>query len=188
MKRIDIMVDIETLGTKSDATITQISAVAFDIQTGEHISKFNVIADIEKNEKPLRVDGGTLKWWLKTNHDLLKDLLLSGTHSSEDILREFHTWISDFGKDNVYLWGNGILFDSKLIEHQMESIGLRYPIFYKNDRDVRTIVDLAGRKLGISESELKIRYKDSKLIEHNAYDDVVYQINLVVGCYNLLTN
>jgi hypothetical protein len=65
--RLDIMTDIETLGTKQDATIFQISAVAFDIMTGEHISTFNQIADIEKNAI-VRVDGSTIKWWLNTNN------------------------------------------------------------------------------------------------------------------------
>lgn len=185
--RVDIMVDIETLGTGADATIIQISAIAFDIITGEHLSVFNEIADIEKNMK-LNVDGSTLKWWLNTDKELLTELLNSGEHSSETVLAHFIGWIKSQSKDpkNIYLWGNGILFDNKLIEHQAEKMDWGYPIFYKNDRDVRTIVDLAGRKLGISEKELKERYKDDSLVEHNAIDDVIYQINLVVGCYNEL--
>lgn len=46
-KRYDVMVDIETLGTGVNATIFQISAVLFDITTGERFSEFNKIADIE---------------------------------------------------------------------------------------------------------------------------------------------
>lgn len=187
MSRVDIMVDIETLGKGADATITQISAIAFDVLTGEHLSVFNEIADIEKNDK-LNVDGSTLKWWLNTNKELLTELLNSGKYSSETVLARFNDWIlaqSDDPKD-IYLWGNGILFDNRIIQNQLEKIGVGYPIFYKNDRDVRTIVDLAGRKLGISEKDLKERYKDYTLVEHNAIDDVKYQIKLVVGCYNTL--
>jgi len=187
--RVDIMVDIETLGKESDSTITQVSAIAFDILTGDYIDIFNMIADIEKNSEPINVDGSTLKWWMNTNHDLLKELLLSGDKSSEQILREFQRWIKSFygnNSKNVYLWGNGILFDNKMIKHQMESLNISYPIFYRNDRDVRTIIDLAGNKLGITEGELKDMYKDNSLVEHNALDDVKYQIKLVVGCYNEL--
>lgn len=188
--RLDIMTDIETLGTNSDSTIIQISAIAFDINTGKHILSFNQIADIELNERPIKVTGGTIKWWLKTNQDLFTSLVTSGIHSSEQVLRSFHKWLWDIQNQlgDVYLWGNGILFDNKMIQHQLESIGLNYPIYYKNDRDVRTIVELASKKMGISEGELKDKFKDESLIEHNALDDVKYQINLVVECHKVLVS
>lgn len=186
--RKDIMVDIETLGTGSDSTIFQIAAVAFDIKTGEHFSKFNRIADIAENDF-LDVDGSTLKWWLNTDKELLTKLLNDGFGSSEALLTNFHDWLTSLKvavMDELYLWGNGILFDNKMIQHQFESIGLEYPIYYKNDRDVRTIVELASQKLGITEAELKEKYLDDSLVEHDAIDDCMYQISLVVGCYNEL--
>lgn len=187
--RVDIMVDIETLGKKSDSTIIQISAIAFDISTGSTIYEFNKIADITKNKK-MNVDGSTIKWWLNTNKELLTELVNDGELSSEELLSEFYDFLTHIiarnEKENVYLWGNGILFDNKMIQHQLESIGYEYPIYYRNDRDVRTIVDLASAKLGVTEKELKERFEDDSLVAHNAFDDVKYQINLVVGCYKEL--
>lgn len=189
--RIDIMTDIETLGTNSDSTIIQISAIAFNIETGEHLRSFNQIADISQNDF-MNVDGTTIKWWMNTNKELLQELLNNGKYSSDEILKNFNNWITDiqyeYGQKEVYLWGNGILFDNKMIQHQLDSLCIKYPIFYKNDRDVRTIVDLASRKLGITEKELKDKFNDDNLVAHNALDDVKYQINLVVGCYNTLIN
>jgi hypothetical protein len=188
-KRIDIMVDIETLGTGSNATIFQIAAMAFDINTGKVLSKFNKIADIGKNDT-MNVDGSTIKWWLNTDKELLTNLLNQGEGSSEELLRCFAQWLGaekfDFG--NLYLWGNGILFDNKMLQEQMNALdGCHYPVEYKNDRDVRTIVDLAAAKFGITEKELKERYQDDSLKEHDAYDDVIYQISLVTECYKVLT-
>lgn len=184
--RTDIMVDIETLGNQTGSTIFQIAAVAFDIKTGKTIATFNKIADIEKNMF-VHVTGSTIKWWLNTNKELLTDLLNKGKGSSEELLGDFHKWLtSDNLQGDIYLWGNGILFDNKMIQYQFEEEGLNYPIFYRNDRDVRTIVDLAGAKLGLTERELKEKYRDSSLVEHDAFDDVKYQIQLVVGCYNEL--
>jgi hypothetical protein len=187
-KRVDIMVDIETLGTSSNSTIFQISAIAFDIETGIYYSTFNEIADISKNSS-LSVDGRTLKWWLNTDKELLTDLLNKGNMSSKELLTEFHKWLVSQNDDlkNIYLWGNGILFDNLMIQEQLITNGLKYPIFYRNDRDVRTIVDLAGNKLGITEKELKDRFNDVNLVKHDAFDDVKFQINLVVSCYNLIT-
>lgn len=192
--RVDVMTDIETLGHKTDSTIFQIAAIAFDIETGEHLAKFNRIADIE-NEDTLSVTGSTLKWWLRTNKELLHDLLEKGEGTPEGLLQEFHDWLMYLKQEedgfedihDLYLWGNGILFDNKMIQHQLEDMCLDYPINYKNDRDVRTIVDLASKKLGITEKELKAKFNDDNLVEHDAFDDVVYQINLVVECYKVLT-
>lgn len=184
-KRVDVMVDIETLGKQADSTIFQIAAIAFDIETGEHLAKFNQIANIE-DESFLRVDGSTLKWWLNTNKELLAELLNKGNVTPDELLENFLKWLTFISDDtkNLHLWGNGILFDNKMIQQQLGEDD--YPIYYKNDRDVRTIVDLAGKKLGISEKELKDKYLDESLVAHDAYDDVRYQINLVVGCYGEL--
>ena len=186
--RVDVMVDIETLGKSADSTVFQISGVAFDILTGDVISKFNKIADIEKNEE-MNTSGATIKWWLNTNKELLAKLLNEGEGSSEELLENFHSWITGLGKaEDVYLWGNGILFDNRIIQHQLNKSGLGYPVYYKNDRDVRTILDLASAKTGLTEKEIRQEYMNDKYVAHDAIDDVMYQIDLVVGCYKKLIN
>lgn len=194
MTRADIMVDIETLGNKADSTIIQLSAVAFDVTTGEVLpdKTFNAVADIDKNTNGVHVTGNTIKWWLNTNADLFKELLTTGKDSSEDIVANFYWWIralqEEHGEKNVYLWGNGILFDNKMIQHQMESIDLDYPIFYRNDRDVRTILESATTKLDVEEREFKksIQDKMEEFTAHNALDDCMFQIKLVSICWNAL--
>ena len=190
MKRIDVMTDIETLGRGENATIFQISAIAFDIKTGEHINKFNMIADIEKNSF-LNVTGSTLKWWLNTDKELLTKLLNMGTCSSEEIIQEFHLWLTSLSDDmkNVFLWGNGILFDNKMLQYQMENFHIGYPIFYRNDRDMRTLVEVASHKVGIAtEKEFRDKYKNPDLVAHDAYDDVIGQIDILTKCYGILIN
>lgn len=186
--RIDVMTDIETLGRGVDATIIQISAIAFNIKTGEYYNTFNLIADIEKN-KSLKVSGGTLKWWLNTDKELLTTIINNGSCSSEEMILQFHNWLTALSEDmqNVFLWGNGILFDNKMIQHQMQTQGLDYPIFYRNDRDMRTLVEIASHKVGIkTEKEFRNKYKNTNLIEHDAFDDVKGQIDILVKCYNIL--
>jgi len=189
LSRVDVMVDIETLGTGADSTIFQIAAMAFDIRTGKPLSFFDEVADIEKNSRPLKVDGSTLKWWLNTDKELLTDLLNKGDMSSEELLHSFYVWLNNLTEDikDVYLWGNGIIFDNKMIQHQLIELGLDYPIHYKNDRDVRTLLELASIKTGLSEREIKDRFEDEDLREHNAMDDVIYHINLAIYCFRVLT-
>ena len=183
--RIDIMVDIETLGSEVNSTIFQISAIAFDIQTGEQITSFNKIADISKNESyDMSVTGSTLKWWLNTDKELLSTLLNAGEGTSTELLENFTKWLVGLSTvGEIYLWGNGILFDNNLLKHQL---GDEYPIFYRNDRDVRTIADLACTKLNLSPSELRERYYDPSLKPHDALSDVTNQVTMVVACYKEL--
>lgn len=184
--RIDVMVDLETLGNKATSTIFQISASGFDIATGLSINSFNGISDISKNDK-MNVTGDTIKWWLDTDAELLKTLLNKGEGSSDMLLIEFFKWLNAMTKDNdVYLWGNGILFDNNLLRTQFEALGMSYPIHFRNDRDVRTIVELAALKTGKTVKELQAEYNDPSLTAHNAMDDVYYQIALVSGCYGII--
>jgi len=185
-QRLDIMVDIETLGTNSDSTIIQISSIGFDIITGKELYFFDECANITKN-KDMRVTGATIEWWLKTNPTLLLDIINRQDQDSPTIIKKFYDWIKYLQKNfATYLWGNGIAFDNVMIKTQIEMIGLRYPISYRNDRDVRTIIDLVGAKLGLSEKDLKDKYNDDTLVKHDGFDDCKYQIRLVSGCYNEL--
>lgn len=191
--RVDIMTDIETLGTQSDSQIIQIAACAFDIETGEIVDTFNKCVNINFDDH-INVTGNTLSWWLNTNSELLNKILTKGkeeNESIESVLKAFcrfiNQWQYEGSETQVYLWGNGILFDNKMIQTQMNNYGLKYPIFYRNDRDMRTLVDLASKKLDITEKELKDIFNDDTLIQHDAFDDVRYQINLTVKCYELLT-
>lgn len=188
--RIDVMVDLETLGTGPDSTIFQIAAIAFDIRTGKHLASFNKIADISKNVSyEMNVSGDTLKWWLNTDKELLARLLNDGEGSSSELIVEFHTWLTGVSTiGEIHLWGNGILFDNNLIRTQMESQGLKYPVKYNKDRDVRTIVDLLCAKLGMSEKELREKHYDSTLSAHDALNDVINQIKALVVSYNELTS
>lgn len=194
MKRIDIMVDLETLGTDVDSPIFQIGAVAFDIKTGKEISTFNKIADI--GSESLLIEGSTLKWWLKTDANLFNKLInwQSSNMDTEDLLNAFDTWISYeingifyeingiyLTKPEVTLWGNGIGFDNVMLKNQMNN----YPIKYNKDRDVRTIVDLTATKLGITEKELKDKIPKIGDV-HNALDDAKWQVELVHFCYKTL--
>lgn len=185
--RTDIMLDIETLGTKTGATIFQIAAASFDITTGRIKDTINLTGDISKYET-LSVDGSTLKWWLDTDADLLKTLLSEGTLSERALVSDLLTWLASQSSDSkdVYLWGNGILFDNVKISDLCDKQGVPYPIFYRNDRDVRTILELASLKSRQTEKELRASVTAENERKHDAFDDVMFQIRLVRKCYEIL--
>ena len=189
-QRIDIMVDLETLGRSGEYTVFQIGAVAFNIITGEVLDTLDISSDITK-DKDFRVDPETLMWWLKTDKELLFNILENNNSiDSYDMFDYFKWWtlsLKNSGLTNIYLWGNGILFDNKIIQDKMEQYKLDYPIHYRNDRDLRTVIDLTANKLGITEDELKEKFNDDNLTKHNGLDDAKYQVKMLVYCWKILT-
>lgn len=184
MKGTHIMTDIETLGTSEGSTIFQIAAAAFNMETGEIKSEINLKMDISTTED-LNVDGDTLKWWLKTDKELLTKLLEEGSLTEIEMMTQFNEWIES-QEDQPKLWGNGILFDNQKIKHKLELLGLKYPIFYRNDRDVRTILALASAVSGISDYKIRENIEREEEVAHDAMDDVYKQIRLVCYCYELI--
>jgi hypothetical protein len=184
-KRLDIMCDLETLGIDSDAAVFQISAIAFDIETGTEFCAYNEIADIANSR--IIVNGSTLKWWLNTDKELLANLLNAGTMTEHELVEDFHSWLTHLSElYDLYFWGNGILFDNRFVKEKFESNGLKYPIFFRNDRDVRTLLELAAKKTGISEKEIQESCIIPNTEKHNAIDDVRFQIGLATKCWQIL--
>ena len=177
--RVDIMVDLETLSNEMDVTIFQIAAVQFDIHTGDILDTFDLVADIELASN-IEANGGTLKWWVTQNTDVLKDLMDRGTlgkKSPEEILRRFHAWLKEkigyHGKENVFLWGNGIANDNTWLKIAFKKQGLEWPIFFRNDRDVRTV-----RELHLMRQDFKRDFKGEERTNdrpHDALSDATFQ-------------
>ena len=188
--RIDIVVDIETLGNEPGCTIFQIAAIAFDIKTGKIIKQFNKIADLSVTKDFLKVNGSTLIWWLQTNKELLTELLTTKDCSPYSLIDNFYKWLlllkSDYKK--VYMWGNGILFDNALIKQAFKDVNINYPIDYNKDRDIRTIVELACNKTGISEKEFREQNKTIDVKMHDALSDCECEKNWICSAWKILMN
>lgn len=182
--RTDIMTDIETLGKDDNIIVFQIGACKFDINTGKILNTFDEIVDV-RLEKNININGDTLLWWLNTDKELLTKLLNYGKYTEKEMFENFAKWI---GYNNeTFLWGNGILFDNRIIKSKMEHYGIEYPIFYRNDRDMRTLIELASMKVGIkSEKDFREKYKNNKYISHDGLEDVKSQIELLVNAYKIL--
>lgn len=186
--RIDIMLDLETLGTGVHTSIFQISAVMFDIVTGKPFNNFDEIINI-KTIPNLNVSADTLMWWAKTNPLLFAKLINNDKRIDyKEALQKFYDFCVTpvYGNDNVYLWGNGINFDNVILRQAYVDMGMTYPIRYDCDRDVRTIIDLASIKTCKTIKEIRSMFANSE--EHNALQDCIYQASYVSYCYKELMN
>ena len=172
-KYLDIMIDIETLGTRNDSVITQIGACYFNRDTGEIGDKCTLNVEINSClERGLTVTGGSIKFWLerKENATFLKKPM-----SLTKALSYFGTFINK----KLPIWYHAT-FDPIILASAYQAVGQGVPYSYRNLRDIRTLVDLAG-----------IKYKKDKNEDpksHDALDDCLYQVKYCVECFKALRN
>ncbi len=203
---LDIMLDLETIGLCDNVVLTQISAVAFNmqkvkhkvpfdnypIQKGSTLSEFNVHIDAKSCvANGLKVDGSTVEWWLKQPEDVINNVFVKaimggeGTYGLPVALESFKNWIDEtkkkYKKKYVNVWGNGMLADNKWIRQAFKACSMPEPWQFYQDRDVRTIVELGKR---IFQYDYKsVEFEGQK---HNALDDCKHQIKYVCEIFDRL--
>jgi len=193
-RTIDIMLDLETIGLCDNVVITQLSAVAFSMHDGTIFETFNEHIGIRNSvQKGLKIDGSGMEWWFKQPDKIYEDVFVKAMASEikiEDTLQKFTNWIeslkSFYGLDykaNVNVWGNGALADNKWIRQAYKVCNMEPPWGFRDDRDVRTIVEL-GRRLFDYEYS-KVPFEGTV---HNAIDDCKHQIKYCSEIYNKLKN
>jgi|LGOV01.1.fsa_nt_gb hypothetical protein len=191
MNRLDIALDLETLGTNNSPVITQIGAVAFDITTGKVIRQFMLNISIDSCLKAgLKVDGSTIKWWLTQKNEVKDEVFNSEKEVTiSKALNAFRDWITalnaDTKKSNIYLWGNGILADNTWIKGANEALNIPEYLPYTNHRDVRTLLELATMKNNITKSIITKQIQ-SDGNHHNALSDAKWAAKLITACWNLI--
>ena len=190
LKKMNVMIDLETLSTSIDAVIIRIAAIAFDIKTGELLKEF----DMKVNAKScldigLKISEETIKWWINQDTKIINDTLVTSLMSSEndikDVLSEFTEFINKLRETykNVYIWGNGISSDNIWIRESYHKCNMKLPWKYYEDRDLRTIVYI-GDHIGNKS------YKDIPFegVKHNPIDDCKHQIKYLVNIMNDLSH
>ncbi len=111
-----VMIDIETLGLKSNSIILSIGAVFFDIETGELGREFYKNIDPEQHGRG--VDVSTIMWWMEQSDRARNDLVSGRKYDLQKVLDDFGLFFCD--EDRVYpeeiqVWANGATFDPVLL-------------------------------------------------------------------------
>jgi len=171
-----VMVDIETMGEGSDVVICSIGAIEFEINTGETKAVFYRKVDIQSClDAGLKVEGATLKWWLRQNPEALREMC-SGEAPLPEVLADFGNFLAACAQD-VKLWSNGKHFDISRLADAYKACGLKIPWKYYNVRDVRTLADIIPEiKAGIQRSGTA----------HHALDDCLYQIQYCTAIWQYM--
>lgn len=177
------MLDIETLGTNETAPILSIGAVFFNPENGDLGAAFYKVVDLVSSAQNAIIDADTVKWWMKQSDETRSIFNQYESVSLLEGLSAFSTFISDsVDVKKVKVWGNSSTFDNVILRTNYNKLGLPTPWQFYNDRDVRTIIDLARTIKGIdARKEIP---RDGVL--HNALDDALYQARYVSLAYQAL--
>lgn len=178
------MLDIETLGVGTSPVITQISAVQFDLTTGETGETFNILVDpmscinIGNN-----ISQSTMEFWANQSKTTFRKVVLESFLSGEDIkeaLRKLNLFLKNHDINTI--WGNGIMADNVWLESSFEKCKISPNWKYYQHRDVRTIVDIAHR-LKSPNFKSDNSFSGEK---HNAIDDCKFQIKYCCDYFNFI--
>lgn len=173
-KMHDLMIDLETMGTKPGSAIVSIGACFFDPTTGDIGPTFYDVVSMDSCQKiGMTLDAATMQWWMK-QEDSAKKIFFGFKRPITDVLVDFNDFCTNYVSERVLRpWGNGSSFDITLMETAMDMCGLKAPWNFWNVRDVRTVVEL-GR--GISDAKNELTREGTY---HNALDDAIFQAKYV---------
>ena len=170
----DIMLDLETLGTRPGCVILTLGAVKFDpysLQEPGPGIYFRVDVD-EQTALGREVQEDTLAWWISQADDIREEDLGENDRVSLDTLyRDLNRFL--VGANNI--WAQGPLFDFAILENLYRQMGWPTPWQYWQIRDSRTLFGVHG--------DPRVKGKAGL---HNALEDCVSQATAVQQVYNKL--
>lgn len=145
-KPVDLIIDIETLGTEPGATILEIGAWS-------GANGLNLL--IDPNSHQGKIELGTMLWWATVPDKAAKENVFGENEKRltlEAAIDRLNQFIEEIEPD--YFWGNSPDFDFGHLAYWYKHFNKKIPWKYYQLRDVRTIKDfLTQEKL----DELKAR-------------------------------
>ena len=170
---MDVMIDLETLGTSSNTMILTIAAVVFDPLTGKTGDKFYEKIDIDSYKKykgEFTFDASTLLWWMTVAPESARKEAFTNNNRKDIaiVMENFKLWCENI-KRPIKIWSHGSSFDVVIVSYTMNILNLQIPWKFWDIRDTRTIYDLA-------EISLKNVPKCSEYPAHHALGDCFQQI------------
>lgn len=159
---MDLMFDLETLGTTPDCAVLTLGAVKFDPKTRRVESeglllKFNVDQQFEIGRT---YSEDTLNWWNNQAPEIQEAAFgTDGRVDISDAVDQFHRFV--WNSDRVWSQGS---FDVNIMEHLFRQLEKPCPWNYWQVRDSRTLFDFVDGELDRSK-------------HHDAFEDAVAQAN-----------
>lgn len=167
----DLMVDLETLGTKPETGVPLLS-IGWCVWHSHHEFPAEPrAAQIFVKESPGQADPSTLDWWMSqgARYDAIQKQCAAG-FSLQNAVAAF----VDAYRVNASMrvWSHGATFDVVILEYWLRHFQIDVPWKFWDVRDTRTLFDLG-----------KLRFKGNT---HDAREDAIAQARAVHGLWRRL--
>lgn len=169
---VDVMVDLETLGTTPGSVVLSVGAVAHAVPGGEFYGKIDLRDSLHAG---LTVDPDTMAWWRQQSQEAWR----ASAAASEDaslglryVLGRFADWLSELRKGSsatatgakLRLWGDSAAFDLVLLASAYRAAGKVVPWDYREECCYRTLRTLLNSE------------KPRSKVQHDGLSDAVAQM------------
>lgn len=177
----DLSIDIETLGTASNAAVLSIGAVFFDRATGEIRKSFYTQIDLAWSLSSGAVSADTLRWWMQQNAEARR-VFEPGGVDAPTACQQFVSFVQTGAQrsHDAIPWGNGASFDVSILETLLARYGFAAPWRFWNIRDMRTLME-AAELAGFSRDQIAFQGT-----AHNALDDAQHQARCISAAWQQL--
>jgi DNA polymerase III epsilon subunit-like protein len=161
---VEVMVDLETMGTDSFSPIIAIGAVRFIAGDTYPMEPFYQPITLESClSAGLRSKADTILWWMKQSSEAKQVFEDPRACALPLALDAFTDWL---GSRPDYLWGNSAAFDLGLLKDAYKACGKEAPWAFHRERCYRTLKSLPGM------DRFKLQRRGT---HHNALDDAISQ-------------
>lgn len=168
----NVMLDLETWGTRPTCAIRSIGACMFDPHgEGTGAEFYMNVSDASCREAGLHIDDGTVEWWKKQSQQA-RDALIKDQFTLTEIAVKFDDWWRT--NRGVFVWSHGANFDEPIWSAAMYAVGRRVPWKYVDSRCTRTAYDVCGF------NNYSVKRSGTY---HNALDDAKHQAVCVQRAY-----
>lgn len=168
---IHVMLDLETLDTKTSSVILSLGAVKFDpYESDSPSAPLYIRPDVDEQFREGRTASeSTLDWWAnQTEEARLEAFGDDGRISIRSMLNDLNRYLVGIEK----IWANGVLFDIGILEDLYCQYEQPVPWQYWQIRDSRTIYDMGDDSAKTGNKDL-----------HNALADSYHQAVAVQNIY-----
>lgn len=161
---VNVMIDLETMGTSAGCAILSIGAQTFRSPSRSRFYYEKI--DPTSSRLYLREDIDTLRWWNRQD-TRMKAEAFSGTAELPAVLDDFAAWLKDLSKDpqKVFVWGNGADFDPLILAAAYERLDRPVPWKPYHALCYRTLKELLPQ----------VKAPPRASAAHHALEDAIYQ-------------
>lgn len=165
---MNIMIDLETLGTKPNSVTLSVGAVVFD-KEGIHDKYYANIDLGDSLKKGYDVDASTVYWWLKQSAEA-GCILSSNLKPVRTVLIDLQFFFKKHTPKEV--WANSPSFDLVMLKNAFNKENLDVLWNFWDERDYRTFLNLTKQE------------RIHPTVVHNALEDAIAQATTVMNYLN----